>query len=95
MATEMLKSDRTLVAKMMISMMDKDVPGFCTDQDEACQILGVSIDDLMSETDVQRQVEGYCEVNCNLMNCFKGMIVISKLDRVLLSRRSYNGKMLK
>ena len=38
-------------------MMDSAVLVFFTKLDEACQILGVSIDDLMSETDVRNRLK--------------------------------------
>ena len=59
LAVETLKSDDTRISRMVLrSMMDSAVlVFFFTELDEVCQILGVSIDDLMSETDVRSRLK--------------------------------------
>ena len=79
LAVDTLKSDDTRIARMVLrSMMDKDVPGFCTELDEACQILGVSIDDLMSETDVRGRLKDIVS-ELQSKELVKRMIVSSKM----------------
>ena len=65
LAVETLSCNENRISKRILeAMMIKNVPGFCTELVEACQILDVSVEKLINEKDVRsmlkkKVVQGY------------------------------------
>ena len=75
-------------------MLDKKVPGFCTELLEACEILDVSIDMLVKVEDV-REVLKKKVIDIQASQLITRMVASSKMDRVILGGYHYDGKMKK
>ena len=73
-------------------MLQKKVPGFCTEFIEACEILGVSVDALLNVEDV-REVLKKKVVDIQSSQLMTRMIAGSKMDKVIMGGYSYDGKM--
>ena len=95
LGVETLKLDENRLSKQLLSrMLEKKVPGFCTELIEACEILGVSVDALVNVGDV-REVLKKRVVDIQSSQLMTRMVVCSKMDRVILGGYSYDGKMKK
>jgi hypothetical protein len=95
LAVETLNRDETRISKMLLTkMMEKSVPGFCTELVEACDLLDVSMDQLIKESDVREKLKKKV-IEIQSRELLKRMVISSKMDRVLTSGYSYTGKMMK
>ena len=74
-------------------MLKKKIPGFCSEVIEACNIIGVSIDELLSENDV-RQVLKKKITEIQSGELLKRMTLSSKMDRVIIGGYGYKGNMM-
>ena len=95
LAVETCKRSSERVAKKLLEpLMEKDVPGFCTEVKEVCGILGVDFNEVLSKNDPR----GYMKqkvVEIQGKQLFRIMSVSSKMDKVLLNNFKYDGKMMK
>ena len=95
LGVETLKLDDNRISKQILKLMlEKKIPGFCTELIEACTILGVSLDDLMNVRDV-RNVLKKKVIEIQSSELLMKMVLCSKMDRVILNGYSYDGKMKK
>ena len=95
LAVETLNLDDNRISKKLLEvMLQKKVPGFCTEVLEACEILQVSLDALKSESNV-REVLKKKVVKLQSVQLLSRMIIGSKMDRVLVKGFSYDGSMKK
>ena len=86
--------DNRLSKKILQAMLVKNVPGFCTEVVEACEIFQVSLDALKREANV-REVLKKKVVQLQSVQLLSRVITSSKMDRVLLEGFSYDGSMKK
>ena len=83
------------VAKQLLkSLMEKNVPGFCTELSEACNIIGVSISDFDDVKDVRKVLKEKI-IELQSKELYKRMLLSSKMDRILLNGYKFDGKPMK
>ena len=83
LGVETLKLDDNRISKQILKLMlEKKIPGFCTELIEACTILGVSLDDLMNVRDV-RNVLKKKVIEIQSSELLMKMVLCSKMDRVI------------
>ena len=87
-------SENRISRKILISLMVKNVPGFCTEVKEACDIFQVSLSDLQKENNA-REVLKKKLISMQAAELIKRMLLSSKMDKVLYSGQVYDGKMMK
>ena len=95
LAVETLKlSENRLSKRILEAMLEKKVPGFCTEVLEACSIFGVSLQSLVCANDVRELLKKKAtEIQSGEL--LKRMVLSSKMDRVLVSGYKYDGTMMK
>ena len=95
LAVETLNKDDNRVAKkLLLSLMEKKVDGFCTEVMDVCRLFELSFDDLLSENDVRKKLK-LCVTKIQEQELYKRMMVSSKMDGVLLNGFGYDGKIKK
>ena len=95
LAVETLKLDGNRLSKKILeAMLEKKVPGFCTEVIEACEIFHVSLDVLKGENDV-RGVLKKKAVELQSIQLLGRMMASSKTDRVLVNGFSFDGNIMK
>ena len=95
LAVETLKLDENRLSKKILeAMLEKKVPGFCTEVIEACDVFQVSLDALKCENDV-RVVLKKKAVELQSVQLLGRMMVSSKTDRVLVNGFFYDGNIMK
>ena len=90
----MNKEDDRVAKKLLSSLMEKKVDGFCTEVMDVCRLLNLSFDDLLCEKDVRKKLK-LCVTKVQEQELYKRMMVSSKMDGVLLNRFCYDGKIKK
>ena len=95
LAVETLKLDENRISRRILeAMIVKNIPGFCSELAEACSLVGVSIEKLLSANDV-RQVLKKRIIEIQSGELLKRMILSSKMDRVMISGFQYDGSQKK
>ena len=95
LAVETLKLNENRLSKRILEvMLEKRVPGFCTEVIEACGIFGVSLNSLVCVNDV-RELMKKRVIEIQSGELLKRMVLSSKMDRVLVSGYKYDGTMMK
>ena len=95
LAVKILQCEGDRITKQILAaMLEKNVPGFCSELREACVILDVSIDDLMQEVNVRETLKQKI-IKIQGAELLKRMLVSSKMDRIITSGYIYDGKMMK
>ena len=91
LAVETLNRDEMRISKNLLSiMMEKKVPGFCTEVSEACRLLGVSLDDLLMKKDVRQFLKrSVIKIQSGVL--LKRMLLSSKMDNVVMEGFKYDG----
>ena len=93
-AVQTLQSDDNRIAKRLFSVLfEKKVPGFCTEVSEACNILGVCFEELVDKPDIRSYLKTRI-VEMQGKQLLQQMLLSSKMDRVLLSGFSFDGKVM-
>ena len=93
LGVETLKLEEDRISKQILKLMlEKKVPGFCTELLEACEILGVSIDYLINVEDVRELLKKKV-IEVQSSQLMTRMVVCSKMDRVILGGYSFDGRM--
>jgi hypothetical protein len=94
LASKNLQYDDKRISKQLLKVMiNKNVPGFCSELKEACNIFGVSIDELSEK----RNIRIFLNKKLVLMQSgelVKRMLVSSKMDNTLLNEFCFNGNMM-
>ena len=80
-----------LAKKLLTSLLAKNVPGFCSELQEACGLLGVSLSDLIGEKDVRKLLKMKV-VKIQAEELYKRMMLSSKMDGILLNGFQFSGK---
>ena len=80
-----------LAKKLLTSLLAKNVPGFCSELQEACSLLGVSLSDLIGEKDVRKLLKMKV-VKIQAEELYKRMMLSSKMDGILLNGFQFSGK---
>ena len=94
-AVKTLQSNDECISKRLLSaLFEKQVPGFCTEVTEACEILDVSFTDLLVEADIRDFMKKKV-VEIQRKQILQQMLLSSKMDRVLLSGFKFDGKIMK
>ena len=88
-----LGEDR-LSKKIFKAMLEKKIPGFCTEVIEACEVFQVSLLALQGVSNV-REVLKKRVIQLQSIELLSKMVISSKMDRVLVSGFSYDGSMMK
>ena len=73
--------------------MAKNVPGYCSELAEACEILDVSLDKLVLIKDVRKALKKKV-LEIQSRELLKRMALSSKMDRVIFSGFSFDGLMM-
>ena len=97
LAVETLSRDdetERLAKKLLTSLLDKNVPGFCTELQDACTLLGVKLCDLMAEKDVRKTLKKKV-VQIQEKELYKRMMLSSKMDGILINGFQFTGKPMK
>ena len=95
LAVETLSCNENRISKRILeAMMIKNVPGFCTELVEACQILDVSVEKLINEKDVRSMLKKKV-VELQAAELMRRMIASSKMDKVILNGFCFDGRMMK
>ena len=96
LAVQTLKADENRISRRILEvMLKKKVPGFCSEVIEACNIIGVSIDELLATKKDVRQVLKRKITEIQSGELLKRMALSSKMDRVVTSGYKFNGGMMK
>ena len=91
LAANTLNLDDERIAKRLLrSLLQKNVPGFCTEVAEACEILGVSLDELV-QLDVRKTMKEKL-IKLQAKELFQRMSLSSKMDKILLNGFLFDGK---
>ena len=94
LAVKTLNLGEQRISKQILKVMfEKQVPGFCTELSEACDILGVSLQELLEVKDVRKFLKKKV-ISIQSGELLKRMLLSSKMDRTILSEYVYNGKMM-
>ena len=88
------KSEGRIARKLLVSMLKKNVPGFCTELVDACALFQVSLVELQNEKNVREFLKKKV-IEMQAAELLKRMIISSKMDKVMLSGFVYNGCMMK
>ena len=80
--------------RILLAMLAKNVPGYCTELKEACDIFQVSLVDLQKVNNV-REVLKRKVISMQAAELVKRMLLSSKMDNVLHSGHVYDGNMMK
>lgn len=83
--------DERIAKKLFSTLFDMQVVGFCTEVTEACQILDVSLEDLVIANDVRKSMKDKA-VTLQEQELFQRMALSSKMDKILLNDFCYDGK---
>ena len=83
--------DDRVVKKLLSEMLPKNVKGFCTELNEACELLSVSLEDYIGDSEVRMKLKNKL-VEFQKVELYKRMVVSSKMDKVLLNGFKFNGK---
>ena len=97
LAVETLSRDdetERLAKKLLTSLLDKNVPGFCAELQDACTLLGVKLCDLMAEKDVRKTLKKKI-VQIQEKELYKRMMLSSKMDGILINGFQFTGKPMK
>ena len=93
LGVETLKLDENRISKQILKrMLEKKVPGFCTELLEACEILGVSIDELVKVGNTREELKRKV-IQIQSSQLMTRMVAGSKMDKVILSGFMFDGKM--
>ena len=94
-AVETCKRDDTRIARrLLVPMMEKNVPGFCTELKEACEILGVEFAELLDKNEIRPYLKEKV-IEIQKKQLLNQMVMSSKTDKVLLRGFDFNGKAMK
>ena len=94
LAVDVLSRDGERVAKKLLNeMLSKNVPGFCTELSDACNILKISLEELVGDSDIRKKLKEKV-VGIQGIELYKRMVLSSKMDKVLLNGFRYSGKMM-
>ena len=92
LAVETLNNDDERVAKKLLqSLMEKQVDGFSTELIDVCEVLNVSFNKMLEETDVRKKLKSRI-IKVQEQELYKRMLSSSKMDGVLLNGFCYDGK---
>ena len=95
LAVETLRLDENRLSRRIFeAMFKKQIPGFCSEVVEACNILGVSIEVLVTVKDV-RQVLKERVIDIQSGELLKRMVLSSKMDRVITGGYKFDGNMMR
>ena len=95
LAVETLNNDDERIAKKLLqSLMEKQVDGFCTELIDVCTVLNVSFTELLEENDVRKKLKSWI-LKVQEQELYKRMIISSKMDGVLLNGFCYDGRVKK
>ena len=93
-AETLSRDDGRISRRLLKPLLEKNVPGFCTQLKEACSIFDVNLSELIEMKDVRKYMKEKVVVmqGKQLLEC---MLVSSKMDHVLLGGFRYDGKVMK
>ena len=92
LAVEILKlTDERVSKKILEALMEKEVPGFCSEVAEACKILDVCLESLLKLNNVREHLKKII-LELQAEQLFTRMVVSSKMDGALLQGFLYDGK---
>ena len=95
LAADTLRLNENRLSKRILeAMLEKKVPGFCTEVLEACNVFGVSVQSLVSINDIREFLKKKA-IEIQSGELLKRMVLSSKMDRVLVSGYKYDGSMMK
>ena len=95
LAILVLQLDESRIARRLLQpMMEKGVKGFCSEVDEACRILGVSLDEIKGESDVRSLMKKKI-IGLQKDQLYKRMMSGSKMDMILMSGFKFDGTVKK
>ena len=90
-----LKRDDARISKQLLrALLAKNVPGFCTELSEACEILQVNIEELLTVKNVRTYMKKKVII-IQSRELLKRMLLSSKMDRSVVSGFSFDGRMMK
>ena len=75
------RSDDRIATKLLKALLPKRVNGFCSEVFEVCEIFGVSLGDLVDESDVRSKLKEKV-VELQRIELLKRMMVSSKMDNI-------------
>lgn len=84
------KDDDRIAKKLLTELLPKNVKGFCSELNETCSLLNVSLESYVGEPDVRKKLKDKL-VEIQAIELFQRMALSSKMDRVLLSGFKYDG----
>ena len=85
------RSDDRIATKLLKALLPKRVNGFCSEVFEVCEIFGVSLGDLVGESDVRSKLKEKV-IELQRIELLKRMMVSSKMDNILLKSYHFDGK---
>ena len=95
LGAETLRRDDDRISKRLLKpLLEKNVPGFCTELKEACSIFEVKLSELVELNDVRKYMKEKVVVMQG-KQLLEVMLVSSKMDNVLLGGFKYDGKIKK
>ena len=93
LAVQVLKSgDENISKQLLVALFSKNVPGFCSEVHEACKILDLSLEQLVSVGDPRKFIKKQV-IKLHAGQLLKRMLMSSKMDKVIMSGYSFDGKM--
>ena len=95
LACDMLNNDECIGQKLLVNMIENQVPGFCTELDESLKVMGLHADDVLLKkrrelirTTLKKKI-----IQIQSDRLVQKMWVETKGDRILLNGFKFNGKM--
>ena len=88
------RADTRIARRLLVPMLEKNIPGFCTELKEACDILGVEFDQLLEKSEIRPYLKEKV-IEIQRKQLLNQMILSSKMDKVLLQGFNFNGKVMK
>ena len=79
-----------IAKKLLTELLPKNVKGFCSELNETCSLLNVSLESYVGEPDVRKKLKDKL-VEIQAIELFQRMALSSKMDKVLLSGFKYDG----
>ena len=84
------RNENRLSRKLLKSMLDMNVPGYCTELKDACTRLNIELDQILNVTNIREYMKKIvAKVQAQVL--LKKMMLSSKTDKIILGGFSYDG----
>jgi hypothetical protein len=94
LALKVLKGDEIRVARrLLVPMLDKKIPGFCTHLQSCCELFEVSVRELLEVEGDVRELLKKKAIQLQGKRLVQQMLLASKADQLLLNNFLFDGKM--